>query len=179
MDATAATAQDKAKEWWARTKTAVGLQEVVEEEPANASLLDQFSEATTLNKTQRVYGFLICLGCAVFFGFISSLFVVMPTKFAVLFTFANIFAIASTMFLSGPLTHAKKMMEKGRIVATVIYFSSMGLTLFCAIHLHSAILTLLAMIVQLAALAWYCLSYIPYARQLASRMFGVELPNWV
>jgi hypothetical protein len=97
-------------------------------------------------------------------GFISSLFVVMPTKFAVLFTFANIFAIArwgpadclitwstslqhqlqsaqqpahsiaytvsvgvasaygrltsshccSTMFLSGPLTHAKKMMEKGR-----------------------------------------------------------------
>lgn len=27
-------------------------------------------------------------------GFISSLFVVMPTKFAVLFTFANIFAIA-------------------------------------------------------------------------------------
>ena len=55
MDATAATAQDKAKEWWARTKTAVGLQEEVEEEPANASLLDQFSEATTLNKTQVLF----------------------------------------------------------------------------------------------------------------------------
>ena len=46
------TAQEKAKEWWTRTKTAVGLQEEVEEEPANTSLLDQFSEATTLNKTQ-------------------------------------------------------------------------------------------------------------------------------
>lgn len=52
MATTAATAQEKAKEWWTRTKTAVGLQEEVEEEPANTSLLDQFSEATTLNKTQ-------------------------------------------------------------------------------------------------------------------------------
>lgn len=31
---------------------------------------------------QRVYGFLICVGCAAFFGFVSTLFVVMPTKFA-------------------------------------------------------------------------------------------------
>lgn len=177
--AAAAAAQDKAQEWWARAKTAVGLEQEVEEEPANASLLDSFNEATTLNKTQRVYGFVICVGCAIFFGFLSTLFVVMPTKFAILFTFANLFAVASTMFLSGPLTHIKKMMEKGRIIATVIYFCSMGMTLYCAIHLHSAILTLFAMIVQLAALAWYCLSYIPYARQLAARMFGVELPTWV
>ena len=42
----------------------------------------------------------------------------------------------STMFLSGPWTHLKKMMEKGRIVATVIYFLSMFLTLFCAIHVR-------------------------------------------
>ena len=42
----------------------------------------------------------------------------------------------STMFLSGPWTHLKKMMEKGRIVATIIYFLSMFLTLFCAIHVR-------------------------------------------
>jgi hypothetical protein len=42
--------------------------------------------------------------------------------------------VRSTMFLSGPWTHIKKMMEKGRIVATIIYFASMFLTLFCAIH---------------------------------------------
>ena len=41
------------------------------------------------------------------------------------------------MFLSGPWTHLKKMMEKGRIVATVIYFASMFLTLFCAIHVSN------------------------------------------
>ncbi len=40
------------------------------------------------------------------------------------------------MFLSGPWTHLKKMMEKGRIVATIIYFLSMFLTLFCAIHVR-------------------------------------------
>lgn len=52
MSTTAEAAQDKAKEWWARAKTAAGLQEEVEEEPANASLLDSFTEATTMNKTQ-------------------------------------------------------------------------------------------------------------------------------
>ena len=36
--------------------------------------------------------------------------------------------------------------------------------LFCAIKLGSAILTLLAMIVQLAALAFYCASFIPFAQ---------------
>ncbi len=46
-----AAAADKAQEWWARAKNVVGL-EVEEEEPANTSLLDTFSEATTLNKTQ-------------------------------------------------------------------------------------------------------------------------------
>jgi len=103
---------------------------------------------------------------------------VFPTKFAILYTFANICALArrvhsafdsrclgasglhakcvdalngenmpkpdlmcgacacSTMFLSGPWTHLKKMMEKGRIVATIIYFLSMFLTLFCAIHVR-------------------------------------------
>ena len=36
--------------------------------------------------------------------------------------------------------------------------------LFCAIKLHSAILTLLAMLVQLGALAFYCASFIPFAQ---------------
>ena len=33
-------------------KSTVGFQEELEEEPANTSLLDQFNEAATLNKTQ-------------------------------------------------------------------------------------------------------------------------------
>lgn len=49
---------------------------------------------TCIVPTQRVYGFSICAGCAVCFGFLSTLFVVMPTKFAVLFTFSQVFAIA-------------------------------------------------------------------------------------
>ncbi len=47
-----AAASERAQEWWGRAKTAVGLQEEVEEEPSNASLLDSFNDATTLNKTQ-------------------------------------------------------------------------------------------------------------------------------
>lgn len=51
-----------------------------------------------------------------------------------------------------------------RGIAALIYFGSMVLVLFCAIKLHSAILTLLAMIVQLGALAFYCASFIPFAQ---------------
>ena len=49
---------------------------------------------TCIVLAQRVYGFSICAGCAICFGFLSTLFVVMPTKFAVLFTFSQVFAIA-------------------------------------------------------------------------------------
>mmetsp|Transcript_20227 Transcript_20227/g.60965 ORF Transcript_20227/g.60965 Transcript_20227/m.60965 type:complete len:182 (-) Transcript_20227:2554-3099(-) len=173
--AAAAQASDTAKHWWGRAKVATGLAEEIDEEAPNSSLLSSFNEATTLSKTQRVYGFGICVGCAICFGFLSTLFVVMPTKFAVLFTFSQMFAIASTFFLTGPWTQLKNMMKKGRGIAALIYFGSMVLVLFCAIKLHSAILTLLAMIVQLGALAFYCASFIPFAQQMMARAIGVEM----
>ena len=37
------------------------------------------------------------------------------------------------MFLMGPLAQAKKMFEKGRIIATCLYFGAMFLTLWMAI----------------------------------------------
>lgn len=90
----------------------------------------------------------------------SSVFFLMPVKFAILYTLANLLFIArwasssgivyyictvsfsthlisqalcSTMFLMGPLAQAKKMFEKGRIIATCLYFGAMFLTLWMAI----------------------------------------------
>jgi hypothetical protein len=37
------------------------------------------------------------------------------------------------MFLMGPVTQLKKMFEKGRIIATLVYVAAMFLTLFAAI----------------------------------------------
>lgn len=173
--AAASQAGETAKQWWGKAKVATGLAEPVPDmEAPNSSLLDSINEATTLNKTQRVYGFTICVGCAICFGFLSSLFIVIPTKFAILFVFSQIFAIASTFFLTGPWTQLQNMMKKGRAIAAVIYLATMVLVLICAMKLHSAILTLVAMIVQLMALAYYCASFIPFAQQMMQRAVGIE-----
>ena len=44
--------------------------------------------------------------------------------------------MCSTMFLMGPLKQLAKMFEKGRIVATAIYLSALGLTLWAALKVH-------------------------------------------
>ena len=142
-----------------------------------------------------MYGFAICLGLGLLFGFLvrferkreqlcrigsrilivcqdsqpvaamqSSVFFLMPVKFAILYTLANLLFIArwasssnivyfictvsfstqltsqvlcSTMFLMGPLAQAKKMFEKGRIIATCLYFGAMFLTLWMAIKVFT------------------------------------------
>lgn len=155
--------------WWDKVKQNVGLN-TPEEEPQSNSLLQHLDEASTLSRTQRIYGFGICIGLAMLFGLLSSVFFLSPTKFAILYTFSNISAIASTMFLMGPLKQLSKMFDKGRIVATCVYIASLALTLFAALKLHSIILTLVFLIIQLCALLWYCLSYIPFAREMVSRM---------
>ena len=50
----AAVAADKGREWWGKIRNVAGFEELPEEEPAQASLLNQFSEVTTLNKTQVI-----------------------------------------------------------------------------------------------------------------------------
>lgn len=153
--------------WWNRIRTNTGF-EAQEDEPQ--TLLQQLDEATTLSRMQRIYGFAICLGIGLAFGFLASLFLLLPVKFAILYTVSNIFSIGSTMFLMGPMKQLGKMFDKGRIVATCTYLASLGLTLWAALWLHNIVLTIVFLAVQFCALVWYCLSYIPYARQVATSM---------
>ncbi len=46
----------------------------------------------------------------------------------------------------------------------------------CA-QLHSSILTLLSLMIQLCALAWYSMSYVPYARQMVAHFLGIDLSD--
>lgn len=157
---------------WERLKAGLGMNEP-EPEPQGfgGQLMHQIDEATTLTKTQRVYGFGISLGVGLLFGLLASVFWLMPTKFAILYTLANVFFLASTAFLMGPMAQLRKMFDKGRVVATLLYFLFMGLTLYFALVVKSLIGTLICLIIQMCALVWYCLSYIPFARAMASKVF--------
>lgn len=46
----------------------------------------------------------------------------------------------STMFLVGPVKQIKNMLKKNRIIATVVYLTSIALTLYCAIALEDGLL---------------------------------------
>lgn len=93
--------------------------------------------------------------------------------FAVLYTFGNVLALASTCFLMGPLNQLKKMFAKTRVIATILVLVMFVLTLVCAFALkNGAPLAILCCVLQFFALTWYSLSYIPYARDAAKKCFS-------
>lgn len=93
------------------------------------------------------------------------------TAFALLYSFGNILALGSTAFLMGPMSQLKKMFDNVRIVATGLYLVTMAATIFFAVKKNVG-LTLLFLLLQMCALVWYSLSYIPYARSAAKKMVG-------
>ncbi|URE21582.1 Got1/Sft2-like family [Musa troglodytarum] len=71
-----------------------------------------------------------------------------------MFTFGNILAVGSTAFLIGPVQQARMMLDPVRIYATAIYVGSAIVALVCALWIHSKMLTLIAIIIEICALVW-------------------------
>lgn len=95
-----------------------------------------------------------------------------PGPFALKYSFGNVLGLTSTAFLVGPKTQLKNMMAPVRLGATVVYLLTICLTLFFALVLRVAPITLLSMVVQFCALLWYCASYIPFGRQCLRSCIG-------
>lgn len=145
------------------------------EDPAQyqeQSISDEFSEMTSLTRMQRIYGFFMALGMgAVFFVIAMSLLptvALFPKKFAFFFTCGNVFCICSTIFLVGFKRQAETMMESHRLQAATVYVGAMFMTLASALHWQSSVLAMICSAVQLSAVLWYALSFVPFARQTLS-----------
>ena len=67
----------------------------------------------------------------------------------------------SFSFLWGPYSHLVHLFSKERLPFTVVYLSSLIATLYFAMGLQSAILTPIAAVLQVIALLWFVISYIP------------------
>ena len=139
-------------------------------------IVTQFSDATKFSWETRIKGFIICFVLGVILSILSTTLLFMPNGvviFAVLYTFGNILALASTCFLMGPLNQLKKMFAKTRVIATILVMVMFVLTLVCAFALtNGAPLAILCCVLQFLALTWYSLSYIPYARDAAKKCFS-------
>lgn len=155
-----------------KVKSYVGLEEEEKSE------LEKFQEeiCPSLSYEQRLYGFIGCFVTGWIISLLSCFALVhikdQPGKFAVLYTFGNVVALCSTCFLWGPCSQLKSMMKSHRLIASILYLVSMVATLVCAFTGQKVILIVLCIFVQFFALLWYCLSYIPYARQMVKACIG-------
>ena len=137
----------------------------------------------SLSLKERLIGFGICFGLGLLFQFMSmgSILGVLlgrPNKFAFLYTCGNIISIFGTFFLVGPKRQLKNMANPYRRKASIVFVSSIILTLVSLYVLHSRILTIIFVLVQFGSYIYYIMSYTPYGQDclnyLTRRFFGTN-----
>lgn len=125
----------------------------------------------SLSYKERMIGFGVCFSLGLLIQFMSmgsvlGIILGKPEKFAVLYTFGNLISIFGTFFLMGPINQIKRMKDPVRLNSSVVFISSLVMTLISVYVLHSKLLTIIFLIVQFCSYIWYILSYIPYGRDI-------------
>lgn len=121
-----------------------------------------------------MYGFVICFSAGILLS-LSSMFsftkliLGYPRDFAIKYTIGNILAICSTGFLVGPGRQLRNMTAANRWIAALMYLVAMIMTLVSAFKIQIAVVTVLFIALQFCAMVWYCLSYIPFGRQMLAK----------
>ncbi|XP_060934686.1 SFT2 domain containing 2a [Limanda limanda] len=141
------------------------------------TVLETVNEASTLSWTTRLKGFAVCFVVGAACTVVGVCLLFLPrigiTLFIVFYTFGNLCALGSTMFLMGPMRQLKKMCDKTRALATAIMITCLVLTLCAAFWWKNFGLALLFVILQVLSFAWYSLSYIPYMREALMKILAV------
>ena len=130
-----------------------------------------------LSYQQRLLGFLACLVIGLMISLTSlmsfgSLLTGNPTPFALKYTIGNLLSIGASGFLVGPAKQCRDMFAPVRRVASLLYVASLGTTLVCIFYLRSRLLTTVSICVQLGAMVWYCVSYLPFGQNMLRRVLG-------
>ncbi|KAI6113605.1 ER-to-golgi vesicle protein transport Sft2 [Pisolithus croceorrhizus] len=140
-----------------------------------------------LSRWDRLLGFGACLIGAIvcfFFAFMGLPWLpVRPAKFALAFSTGSLLVMVGFSILIGPVNHVKHLLSQERLPFSVVYFSSLGLTLYFSLGAQSYLGSLVAGIVQVVALIAYVLAYFPggaqtlrFGGQVALRGAGSLLP---
>ena len=152
------------------------MEKALMENEATGKLLTKDSMCPSLSYKQRLYGFLFCMLAGVLISVIGFILLLVGKlggiKIGLLMSLGNIISVASTFFLFGPLSQLKKMFEKKRIIATIVFLVSLIATLILVFTFQDPekawkkIVLIVLIIVQYIAFFWYCLSYIPYGQKM-------------
>ncbi|EFP08613.1 hypothetical protein CRE_20432 [Caenorhabditis remanei] len=93
------------------------------------------------------------------------------TGFCIMTSISAILSLSSTCCLMGPCGQLKKMFDRSRWIASSLYILFIFLTLISGLWLKNAPLAIICTVGQYIAMAWYSLSYIPYAREAVAKIF--------
>merc|ERR1712194_861215 len=88
-----------------------------------------------------------------------------PQKFALLFTLGSLSFMTSFSALRGHHAFLRHLLSRQRALFSAVYITSMVGTLWAALLYRSFVLTLAFSGVQIAALGWFLVSYIPGGRR--------------
>ncbi|KAL0579382.1 Protein transport protein sft2 [Marasmius crinis-equi] len=137
-----------------------------------------------LSRWERLLGFGACILGAIVCFFVAFMTILRPSKFALAFSLGSLLVMIGFSVLIGPINHVKHLVSKERLPFTFIYFTSLGLTLYFSLGLHSFFGSLISGLVQIVALITYVLAYFPGGTQtlrmggsLALRGAGSLLPR--
>ena len=139
-------------------------------------LSEFYDSLPSLSLRERLLGCGTMMICGYFLSFgsffrLKNLFMGNPVPLVVNVTVGNVIALCGTCFLSGPQMQLQRMFHKSRKIASVFYLGSLGATMILLLlppfPLRGLLLFLL-MIGQYVAITWYCLSYIPFAREFVT-----------
>ncbi|XP_061539768.1 SFT2 domain containing 2a isoform X2 [Phycodurus eques] len=141
------------------------------------TVLETVNEASTLGWGTRVKGFIACFVVGGVCAILGVCLLFLPRigliLFIVFYTFGNICALCSTMFLLGPMKQLKRMCDKTRALATTIMITCLVLTLCAVFWWKNFGLALFFVILQVLSFAWYSLSYIPFVRDAILRLVAM------
>jgi hypothetical protein len=87
--------------------------------------------------------------------------IISPHKFALLFTLGSGLMLLSFSFLRGHANFIKHMASMERLPFSASYLTSLVGTLYCSLVMGSYLLTLIFSLIQVVALAYFLVSYIP------------------
>uniref|UniRef100_A0A7S3J2X8 Vesicle transport protein n=1 Tax=Euplotes harpa TaxID=151035 RepID=A0A7S3J2X8_9SPIT len=86
---------------------------------------------------------------------------VVPYKFAMVFTLGSLSLLASLAFLSGPYSFCKKLLRRKRVFFTLSYVGALLLTFVFSTLRKSLILMALCCVWQVLAMLFFAVSTVP------------------
>lgn len=106
------------------------------------------------------------------FAYLPLVFLGAPAKFALSYALGNAFLIGSSLFLVGPAKQLSQMFSTGRAFVSGVYLASLVLLFYVSWQWRSFLIVVPVLIVQVASLAAYVASYVPFGQAMLQRIWG-------